>query len=146
MQMMRRTFLKPGLAAGAMLALPLGACSFADDGGGRPLRSSAPLPEPFRVPLPVPPVLEPSRSDADADFYEIAQREGRASILPGLTTTVWGYNGTFPGPTLVARSGRRIVVRQRNELPVPVSTHLHGGVTPPDSDGPGLASMTPGSP
>jgi spore coat protein A, manganese oxidase len=27
------------------------------------------------------------------------------------------------------------VVRQHNELPVPVSTHLHGGRTPPESDG-----------
>jgi spore coat protein A len=27
------------------------------------------------------------------------------------------------------------VVRQINELPVPVSTHLHGGRTPPESDG-----------
>ncbi|WP_198004827.1 hypothetical protein [Rubrobacter xylanophilus] len=26
-------------------------------------------------------------------------------------------------------------IRQWNELPVPVSTHLHGGVTPPESDG-----------
>jgi FtsP/CotA-like multicopper oxidase with cupredoxin domain len=26
-------------------------------------------------------------------------------------------------------------VRLRNDLPVPTSTHLHGGVTPPESDG-----------
>jgi spore coat protein A len=48
---------------------------------------------------------------------------------------VWGYDGIFPGPTIEARSGRKIVVRQRNELPVPVVVHLHGGKTPPDSDG-----------
>ena len=27
------------------------------------------------------------------------------------------------------------MIRQHNELPVPVSTHLHGGRTPPESDG-----------
>jgi len=28
-----------------------------------------------------------------------------------------------------------VVIRQWNELPVPVATHLHGGKTPPGSDG-----------
>jgi spore coat protein A len=87
------------------------------------------------VPLPVPPVLEPVRADAAADYYEMFQRAGGVEILPGLQTEVWGYDGIFPGPTIASRSGRKIVVRQRNELPVPVSTHLHGGRTPPGSDG-----------
>ena len=56
-------------------------------------------------------------------------------ILPGLKTEVWGYDGIFPGPTIEARRDRPVVVRQRNELPVPVSVHLHGGKTPPESDG-----------
>ena len=99
------------------------------------LPSKAKLPEPFRVPLRVPPVLEPVRSDAGADYYEMTQKIGRVEILPGLETEVWGYDGIFPGPTVEARSGRKIVVRQRNELPVPVSTHLHGGRTPAESDG-----------
>lgn len=41
----------------------------------------------------------------------------------------------FPGPTIAARCGRPVVVRHRNELPVPVVVHLHGGKTPPESDG-----------
>ncbi len=69
------------------------------------------------------------------DYYEITPKEGEAEILPGLTTTLWGYDGIFPGPTIESRSGRKIVVRYRNELPVPVTTHLHGGRTPPGSDG-----------
>jgi hypothetical protein len=47
----------------------------------------------------------------------------------------WVYDGIFLGPTIEARSERRVVIRQWNELPVPVSTHLHGGKTPPESDG-----------
>ena len=137
MKMSRRKFLKLGLVAGAAFALPLGAsaCSSSNDQTGRLLRSLTELPEPFRVPLPIPSVLDPVSSDADADYYEITQREAQAEILPGLSTMVWGYDGTFPGPTIEARSGRKIVVRQRNELPVPVVVHLHGGVTPPESDG-----------
>ncbi|TQS25088.1 multicopper oxidase family protein [Microbispora sp. KK1-11] len=102
---------------------------------GRLLRSDAQLPEPFTSPLPVPPVLRPVRTDATTDYYEITQRPGRAAILPGYSTEVWGYDGRFPGPTIESRSGRQVVVRHRNELPVPTVTHLHGGVTPSRYDG-----------
>jgi spore coat protein A len=81
------------------------------------------------------PVLEHERTDAGADYYEMTQKASRVEILPGLKTEVWGYDGIFPGPTIESRSGRKIVIREHNELPVPVSTHLHGGRTPPESDG-----------
>jgi spore coat protein A len=74
-------------------------------------------------------------SNAQADYYEITQKVGKAEILPGLETEVWGYEGIFPGPTIETRSGRQVVIRQWNALPVPVSVHLHGGKTPPESDG-----------
>jgi spore coat protein A len=48
------------------------------------------------------------RTDAGTDFYELTQREGRVEIIPGLDTTVWGYDGIFPGPTIEARSGRLV--------------------------------------
>jgi spore coat protein A len=80
-------------------------------------------------------VLKPVASDANGERYEITQQAGKAQILPGLDTEVWGYNGIFPGPTIHARSGRQIVVAQRNALSVPTVTHLHGGRTPVDSDG-----------
>jgi spore coat protein A len=134
----RLEFLRLGLVAGMGVALPLGAASCSGPGEGSAgtlLPSKARLPEPFRVPLPVPPVLEPVRTDAGADYYEIVQKVGKAEILPGLETEVWGYDGIFPGPTIESRSGRTIAVRQRNDLPVPVAPHLHGGRTPPDSDG-----------
>jgi spore coat protein A, manganese oxidase len=113
---------------GLGLALPRGQT-------GEQLRSLAPLPRPYRVPLPVPAVARPVRTDATTDFYEIVQREADLEILPGLRTRVFGYEGTFPGPTLVTRSGRSTVVTHRNDLPVPVAVHLHGGHTPADSDG-----------
>jgi hypothetical protein len=96
---------------------------------------SSPRVEPFGIPLPVPPVLKPVRTDATTDYYEITQRVARQEILPGKKTTIWGQQGMFPGPTIEARGGKKVAIRQRNELPTPVSTHLHGGKTPPESDG-----------
>ncbi|MQA83702.1 MAG: multicopper oxidase domain-containing protein [Streptosporangiales bacterium] len=131
----RRGFLGLLGAAGAVGVAGLAGCGFPRGTLGEPLTSELPLPRPFRVPLPVPRVARPVRSDGDTDYYEITQRESEVEILPGVRTAVWGYDGLFPGPTIESRSGRRTVIRHRNELPVPVAVHLHGGHTPPEHDG-----------
>lgn len=129
-----RVFGLGAVAAGSPTAL--GGCSLLPTTDlPRLLASEAPLPEPFTVPLPVPPALRPTATDDTTDYYEMTVRPAEQEILPGLRTTVWGYDGAFPGPTLHARRGRSVVLRQRNELPVPIVTHLHGGRTPPESDG-----------
>ncbi|MFI5075537.1 MAG: multicopper oxidase family protein, partial [Actinomycetales bacterium] len=69
------------------------------------------------------------------DYYEVVQRAAETEILPGLRTTVWGYNGTFPGPTIVSQRGRNTIVSHTNSLEVPVVVHLHGGRVPPEHDG-----------
>lgn len=103
---------------------------------GEQLVSALPLPEPYRVPLPVPPVARPVGRDADgAERYLITQRVGTAELLPGVRTAVLGYDGIFPGPTIETRRGRPVVVRHRNELPVPTVAHLHGGHTAAEHDG-----------
>lgn len=131
----RRQFLKYGALGGGVLLL---------SGAGYGVASQTILEEapatpvpvnPFRAPLPVPPVLSPIRTDATTDYYEITQRKGQVEILPGYETTVWGYDGKFPGPTIKARSGRRVVVQQTNDLSEHTVVHLHGGVTPPEHDG-----------
>jgi FtsP/CotA-like multicopper oxidase with cupredoxin domain len=75
------------------------------------------------------------QNDSSTDYYELTQEEAWIEIIPGLRTRVWGYNGTFPGPTIKARSGRRTVVTHTNKLRVPSVVHLHGGMTRPESDG-----------
>ena len=101
----------------------------------RTLTSQARLPKPFTTDLPTLPTLKPTGRRNGQDLYEITQRASDREILPGLKTTVWGYDGRFPGPTIEARRGEPIVVRMHNQLPVPTTTHLHGGVTPAASDG-----------
>lgn len=155
MKITRRELLKQfGMLGGASILLPLGGCLDGTSGiassgagtggsslatamgmGGGSAAPSSPVVTPFQVPLPIPPILAPVRTDATTDYYEISMREAQTSILPGLQTTVWGYNGMFPGPTIKARSGRQVVVRQLNNLPAGVSVHLHGGHVPGDMDG-----------
>jgi spore coat protein A len=120
-----------GAAAVAGVGVPLISGVRGADSTGALLRSLRPLPRPYQRPLPVPATLAPTATGR----YEIVQRPGTAEILPGVATPIWGYNGTFPGPTLRTRSGQPIVVGHTNELPVPTVVHLHGGHTPSESDG-----------
>jgi spore coat protein A len=89
----------------------------------------------FETALPIPTVLEPTRSDEHGDYYELEARESTAAILPRKQTKIHSYNGIFPGPTIKAARGRATHVRFTNKLQIPVVTHLHGGHTPSDSDG-----------
>lgn len=84
-------------------------------------------------------------------FYEMSQLQGLANVSPNLPAQpIWGFNGITPGPMIVERYGvlgspqnGSILVRQRNNLPVnnggfglpSVTTHLHNGHTPLESDG-----------
>ena len=133
--MNRRGFL--GLLGASAAGMALAGCGGWGPRGstGTQLTSAVPLPPPYQVPLPVPPVARPVNAGAALDRYLITQRVARAEILPGIRTPIMGYDGIFPGPTIEARRGRPVVVRYRNELPVPTVAHLHGGHTPADSDG-----------
>ncbi|WP_028852032.1 multicopper oxidase domain-containing protein [Thermocrispum municipale] len=131
----RRNFL--ALSALGIAAVTLPSCGRSEgiEQTAELLTSEAPLPKPFTVPLPVPEVKKPVRSDATTDYYEITQRVADVEILPGRPTPVFGYDGTFPGPTIRSRSGRRTVVTHHNKLDVPTVVHLHGGHTPAEHDG-----------
>ena len=105
--------------------------------------------QPFRQRFVRPPVARPVRSVRDrdgqwVDHFELTMRRGAAEVLPGITTSVFGYNGVTPGPTIKMRRGRRSVVRFRNHLPelhptlgheFTTSVHLHGPGSLPQFDG-----------
>ncbi|HLR86083.1 MAG TPA: multicopper oxidase family protein [Nocardioidaceae bacterium] len=129
----RRHFI--GLSSGLLVAATLPGCALTKEyQTGAQLTSTADLPEQFTVPLPVPRTAKPTDRDG-ADHYEITQRNAEVEILPGKKTPILGYDGEFPGPTIVSRSQRPTVVKHTNELDIPVVVHLHGGHTPPSSDG-----------
>ena len=92
--------------------------------------------QPFSVPLPIPPVLEPVRSDATTDYYEITQRvgPGRRSC-PASRPKSGATTASSPARRSSRGAAGATVVRHRNELAVPTVVHLHGGKTPPEHDG-----------
>jgi bilirubin oxidase len=70
--------------------------------------------------------------------------EARLELIDGVTSDVYAYNGTVPGPTLELDEGDRVTVRFRNELPEPTTVHWHGLSLPIDSDGSPLDPVPPG--
>lgn len=126
----RREFVKLGILGGAALIYP---------------RNARGQTTSFSRSLSLPPVLSPTTTDATTDYYNISMEAGNKQIVAGGPTRVWGYNGIFPGPTIKARRNRRVVVRQTNNLSVNTSVHLHGGHTPPISDGYPTHYIVPGS-
>jgi len=86
---------------------------------------------PFRERLPIPRVL-------DGSHIQIPIREAEAQILPGAKTRLWTYGGTFPGPTIRRRAGRRTRVTFHHQLPAEageLTVHLHGGHNRTQFDG-----------
>lgn len=133
------------LSGGIVSGVGLTACGLAltSPGGstGAILPSRVPLPSPFAVDLPTPSTLRPDRHGR----AEVTVRRKGLEILPGRTTEIAGYDGTFPGPTIEATKGDPLRLSVRNELDVPVVNHLHGGVTPPEHDGYPTDFVEPGT-
>jgi spore coat protein A len=100
---------------------------------------------PYQVPLPIAPVLSPTSTDATTDYYNLNMTTASGQIVPGTTTPEWGYNGSSPGPTIVAQAGRTVKVHATNNLPEAMSLHLHGGHQPSSSDGLPDDLVQPGS-
>ena len=76
--------------------------------------------------------------------YQVTQKAAPVTMSPQLPVqTIWGFDGLAPGPTYVAQYGTPILIRNVNSLPSAnggfglnsVSTHLHNGHTPSESDG-----------
>jgi len=148
----RREMLRLGLLGGAALLVPLERASAGMGVGHHRMRGgmmgdgqiSSPGAVPFQVPLPIPPLLNPVYTDSTTDYYQVTMQETQVQILPGLTT-IWGYNGLFPGPTIRAKTGRTVVMRQTNNLAVRTSVHLHGGHVAPEMDGHPTDLIEPGA-
>ncbi len=136
-----------------------------------------PLSQPrFVNPLPIPSVID-ARNGGNFTVA-ITQFQQNLGILDPvskqpLSTTVWGYNGSYPGPSILARQNTPIDIIWENKLlngftplphllpidptiewalsgvadwkdkGVPIVTHLHGGHTESASDGLPDAWFTP---
>jgi FtsP/CotA-like multicopper oxidase with cupredoxin domain len=110
------------------------------------------MPRPFRSTFQTLPRLTPTATYVDSDgvrveHYSVTEQAGLATLVPGVSTPVLGYNGKVPGPTISVDQGTRVVLRMRNKLPAvgghaghehqgfATSTHLHGHASLPEYDG-----------
>jgi spore coat protein A len=75
----------------------------------------------FVNPLPFPGVIKPTvpgGTNYNVSISQFSQQLGLYDPVTGepLSTTVWGYNGSYPGPTFEARKGVPINVTWSNDL------------------------------
>lgn len=92
----------------------------------------------FVDPLPIPAVMKPSGQRTHPAYpgkslpcYRMEMREFSKSLHRDLPPTrLWGYGGSFPGPTLEARSHEPLLVEWVNGLPekhfLPIDHNIHG--------------------
>ena len=81
--------------------------------------------------LPIPPILKPRWKDQFHTYYEVNMTEFKQSLHSELNdTTVWGYEGSYPGPTIEVESGEKVFIKWINNLPekhlLPVDYTVHG--------------------
>ncbi len=87
--------------------------------------------------LPIPQVLESSNQINERRYYEIEMKQARHKLHKYFPyTTLWGYNGMYPGPTIETMRDQSILVKWVNNLPkkhfLPVDRTLHGTVDTPE--------------
>jgi FtsP/CotA-like multicopper oxidase with cupredoxin domain len=82
-----------------------------------------------------PPVLRNTSTVPGTVEVTITAAATRLSLRPGVTTEVFAYNGSSPGPTLELTEGDRVVIHFRNDLAEPTTVHWHGIHLPASQDG-----------
>jgi spore coat protein A, manganese oxidase len=110
-------------------------------------RPTAPLSRPALDPsslaqfvdsLPIPKVLQsnevrpsPVNPAVKVPYYRLAMRQFQNKVHPSMNPTrFWGFDSSFPGPTIESQKSRGVLVEWVNELPtshfLPIDHHLHG--------------------
>jgi spore coat protein A, manganese oxidase len=124
--------------------------------------------DPLPIPLPAKSTTtrpSPENHSRKIPYYRVPMREFETQVHRDLKPTkMWGFGGTFPGPTFDLQNGEEVLVEWANELPqkhfLPIDhsihgaestlpevravAHLHGGKVRPKSDGYPEDWLTPG--
>ena len=109
---------------------------------------------PYVDSLPIPPVIH--ATGRPGEVIDIEMRQFQQKVHRDLPpSTLWGYNGSWPGPTIEAQSGQPLNINWVSRLPtshlLPIDhsihgaesslpavrnvAHLHGACAMPDDDG-----------
>lgn len=97
----------------------------------------APLLEKYKDKLPIPKKLKPLGIKNGRPYYEIEMTQFYQNLHSDMEDTrVWGYAGSYPGPTIEAEEGKPIYVRWINNLPdkhfLPIDKTVHGAADNPE--------------
>ena len=90
-----------------------------------------------RYPLYVPPVVSP-------DGLTLLAAPSVEDLGGGSDTIAWTYNGSFPGPTLLASTGDVATIHLQNGLAQETITHWHGMLVDDVNDGHPRFAVPPG--
>ena len=166
MTISRRSWLRSGLAAGAIAVVRRPAAAQGYGGMQMPMPPApapAPGPMPKAMPMPMPvdvkaPVIAARKPPAgerytpvivpDGHTLPFEKRDGvkvfhlvagpiKHQFAPGLDVEAWGYNGSTPGPLIEAVVGDRVRIYVTNRLPEATTVHWHGVFVPSGMDGVG---------
>jgi FtsP/CotA-like multicopper oxidase with cupredoxin domain len=128
------------IGAGALVAISLAGCGLV---GAAPVSTVGRVD--FDTPLAIPPLAE-SSVDADGTrVFSLDAQAGSTEFEPGEPSTTWGFNGSYLGPTLVAKRGEHVRVDVTNSLEEPTTVHWHGMHLPAEMDGGPHQMVEPGA-
>jgi FtsP/CotA-like multicopper oxidase with cupredoxin domain len=99
----------------------------------------------FLDPMPIPPVIAVPPHQKKWQL-EITMKKARVKLHSQLpVTTVWTYNGSFPGPTIMVHHKQELRVRWQNEIigKFPVTAVEVQSTTPLGTPGPGRDGVDP---
>jgi FtsP/CotA-like multicopper oxidase with cupredoxin domain len=135
------TLVSAGVAGAVALTLALSACA-SDQGGGIINTVGA---VDFSTPLAIPPMAESTVAANGDRVFDLTADESTTQFTDGVDTDTWGYNGSYLGPTLVAKQGEHVRVNVTNDLDEVTTVHWHGMHLPAEMDGGPHSVIEPGA-
>ncbi|RXJ74144.1 copper oxidase [Veronia nyctiphanis] len=81
--------------------------------------------------------------DKTSYVYDLTLEPAVAELVPGYQTSVLGFNGKIPAPTIYCRQGKKVTIRVTNKLDEPTTIHWHGLRIPVEMDGVPFLSQDP---
>jgi bilirubin oxidase len=98
--------------------------------------------------LAIPPLLQPrilkNDEGKDEKVFDLTAQAGEMVFVEGKSTSTWGFNGDYLGPTLRAGAGDRVRMNVTNSLSETVTVHWHGMRLPAAMDGGPHQLIAPG--
>jgi len=94
--------------------------------------------------LPIPP-LRTAEVRNGVDHYDLTIHEAQHTFFDGIATRTYAIDGTFLGPTILLKQGRKVSINYTNRLKEVTTIHGHGMHVPARMDGTAHQTIAPGT-